>query len=112
MRRSTTTRASFGADVRCGRDRQDCLVPGLRIGCTRTSRQRWRSGRVVRRELAASIGQAWAREGQVTMTPMIHAVVASRTEASSRSIETPTARNAALVDGQADRGPTRWNSDA
>jgi hypothetical protein len=49
---------------------------------------------------------------QVAITPMIHAVAANRTDASSRSIETPTARRAACVEGQAKRGPTRWSSDA
>ena len=45
--------------------------------------------------------------GQVAITPMIHTVVATRTDMSSRSIETPTARRAAFVEGQAIRAPTR-----
>jgi hypothetical protein len=49
--------------------------------------------------------------GQVAITPMIHTTVARRTDMSSTSIETPTARRAAFVDGQAIRGPTRWSSD-
>ena len=49
--------------------------------------------------------------GQVAITPMIHTAVARRTDMSSTSIETPTARRAAFVDGQAIRGPTRWSSD-
>ena len=50
--------------------------------------------------------------GQVAITPMIHTAVASRTDMSSTSIETPAARRAAFVDGQAIRAPTRWCSDA
>ena len=45
--------------------------------------------------------------GQVAITPMIHTAVASRTDMSSMSIETPTARRAAFVEGQAIRAPTR-----
>ena len=49
---------------------------------------------------------------QVMVTPMIHTTAAKRVEVSSSSIETPTARRAALVDGHAVLAPTRWSSDA
>ena len=49
---------------------------------------------------------------QVMVTPMIHTTAAKRVDVSSSSIEIPTARKAALVDGHAVRAPTRWTSDA
>ena len=49
---------------------------------------------------------------QVMVTPMIHTTAAKRVEVSSSSIEIPTARTAALVDGHAVLAPTRWSSDA
>lgn len=50
--------------------------------------------------------------GQVADTPMIHTTAANRAEVNSISIETPTARKAAWVEGHAIRAPTRWTSDA
>lgn len=59
-----------------------------------------------------SLFRCGEHDGQVAITPIIHAAVASKTVVSSRSIETPTARSAAFVDGQAICAPTRWSSDA
>jgi hypothetical protein len=54
----------------------------------------------------------WPDARQVMVTPRIHTAAASSVDVSSSSIETPTARTAAFVDGHAVRAPTRWSSDA